>query len=89
MINKVPSSELSVFYKICEKLEDFVKYVLKAIPTKQQLEVIKAVDEGNKFIAVKSGHGVGKSVLLSWISIWICITKTDAKVPITAPQLLN
>ena len=86
MINKVPSSELNVFYKICEKLEDFVKYVLKAIPTKQQLEVIKSVDEGHKFIAVKSGHGVGKSVLLSWISIWICITKTDAKVPITAPS---
>lgn len=86
MINKVPSSELNVFCEIFEKLEYFVKHVLKAIPTKQQLEVIKAIDEGYKFIAVKSGHGTGKSTLLSWISIWVCITKTDAKVPITAPS---
>lgn len=86
MISAISNQEMQEFFKICEKLETFVRYVLKAKPTKQQLEVIKAVDNNKRYIAVKSGHGVGKSTLLSWIAIWICISKQDAKVPVTAPS---
>lgn len=50
-------AEIQTLAKICSKLEYFVRFVLKAKPTSQQLEIIKAVDENKKRIAVKSGHG--------------------------------
>lgn len=85
---KVLSSkdELVEFAKLCAKFENFVKFVLKAEPSSQQLDLIKAVDNGDKFIAIKSGHGCGKTSALSWIAIWWALTKYDAKIPITAPS---
>lgn len=35
-------------------------------------------------IAVASGHGVGKSALVSWISLWAVATMTDCKGVVTA-----
>lgn len=35
-------------------------------------------------IAVASGHGIGKSALVSWIAHWACATFPDAKVVLTA-----
>lgn len=78
--------ELVEFAKLCAKFENFVKFVLKAEPSSQQLDLIKAVDNGDKFIAVKSGHGSGKTSALSWMAIWWALTKYDAKIPITAPS---
>jgi phage terminase large subunit len=36
-------------------------------------------------VAVKSGHGVGKSALLAWIILWWLLTRFPAKVACTAP----
>lgn len=79
-------AELAKLAQICEKLESFIYHIIGAEPTPQQLEIIRAIDDGEKRIAVKSGHGTGKSTLLSWISLWVGITKYDAKIPITAPS---
>lgn len=84
--------EIKQFADLCKKLETFVLYVVKAKPSEQQMEIIRAIDAGEKRIAVKSGHGTGKSTLLSWLSLWVGFTKYDAKIPITAPsapQLLS
>lgn len=86
MLYQASKSELEKLAQICQSFELFIKHIIKAKPTTQQLEIIKAVDEGHKQIAVKSGHGTGKSTLLSWLSLWVCLTKQDAKVPITAPS---
>ena len=71
---------------------DFVLDVLKVQPTPQQKEVldiiIKALED-NKGIAVKSGHGVGKTALESWIIIWFMVTRPNAKIPCTAPTREN
>ncbi len=80
------NDEMVAFAKLCSKLENFVKYVLKAEPSAQQLDLIRAVDNGERFISVKSGHGCGKTSALSWIAIWWALTKYDAKIPITAPS---
>lgn len=86
MAVEVTRDELQQFMLLCEKLENFVRFVLKAEPTSQQMEIINAIDGGARRIAVKSGHGTGKSSLLSWISLWVGLTKYDAKIPITAPS---
>lgn len=77
--------ELISLASVLAKLENFVKYILKATPTAQQLSIIRAVDKGHLRIAIKSGHGTGKSTLLSWIALWWLLTKFDAKIPTTAP----
>ena len=77
--------ELISLAPVLAKLENFVKYILKATPTTQQLSIIRAVDKGRLRIAIKSGHGTGKSTLLSWIALWWLLTKFDAKIPTTAP----
>lgn len=78
--------------EICSTLKKFVRFGLGVNPTLQQLEIMKAIDDGAKRVAVKSGHGTGKSALVSWIALWTMFRKDDAKIPITAPsspQLLS
>ena len=52
--------------------------------TDQRL-VLQAIDEGHTDIAIKSGHGTGKTTLLSWVIIWVGLFKLDSKIPCTAP----
>lgn len=49
-----------------------------------QEETLKALVQNNR-IAIRSGHGVGKTTLLSWIILWFGSTRNDAKIPVTAP----
>jgi len=68
----------------------FVENALKAKPTYQQKEFIKAVQKASdrtasRFISVRSGHGIGKTTLLAWLSLWFGLTKKDAKIPALAP----
>ena len=65
------------FKKILKKLHNdpvlFVHTVLKAKPQKWQIEALNAVVKCNK-VAIKSGHGVGKSTYLSWLCLWFLLT---------------
>jgi len=49
------------------------------------LERDKQPFEPYKHIAIKSGHGVGKSALISWLLIWFMNTRPHCRVPCTAP----
>ena len=67
------------FKKILKKLHNdpvlFVKTVLKAKPQKWQAEALNAVAKNNK-VAIKSGHGTGKSTHIEQIAArlnWPCI----------------
>ena len=68
-----------------KSLEFFVVVVLRAKPTHQQLRVIRAIDEGRRHISIRSGHGTGKTTLLSWIVLWWGSFREDVKIPMTAP----
>lgn len=69
-----------------ESIELFVVECLGADPSEnQQLEVLRDIDRGEKDIAIKSGHGTGKTTLLAWIILWVGLFKYDAKAPSTAP----
>jgi hypothetical protein len=68
-----------------KSLEFFVTVVLGVKPSKQQLRVIRAIDSGKRHISIRSGHGTGKTGLLSWIVLWWGSFREDVKIPMTAP----
>lgn len=47
--------------------------------------MMTAVAKGHRRISVRSGHGVGKSTAVSWLSLWYILTRYHAKIVITAP----
>jgi len=54
-----------------------------------QRDVLEAIPK-HDYLAIRSGHGVGKSTLVSWITLWRLICFSKAKTLITAntqPQL--
>lgn len=59
-------------------------------PDKWQIDILKALRDGlltlNEAIqiAVASGHGIGKSALVSWLILWSLSTFTDTKGVVTA-----
>ncbi|MDR1514078.1 MAG: hypothetical protein LBS45_00150 [Synergistaceae bacterium] len=63
----------------------FVREMLGAEPSPQQLELLRAVSAPGAHIAAKSGHGTGKSTTLSWLILWGVCCWRDVKIPCTAP----
>lgn len=68
-----------------KSIELFVIEALRASPSSQQLEVLRDIDAGSMDIAIKSGHGTGKTALLAWASIWAGLFHVGCKIPSTAP----
>lgn len=48
-----------------------------------QEKVLKALPKESR-ISIRSGHGVGKGALISWLTLWAILTHNDVKVPIAA-----
>ena len=63
----------------------FVKTVLEIKPDPWQEELLREISKGTRRISVRSGHGVGKSSVASWVIIWYFITRYPCKVVVTAP----
>lgn len=63
----------------------FVREALRADPEPWQEEALIAIAEEDR-LAIRSGHGVGKSALLAWIVLWWLLTRAPAKVACTAPS---
>lgn len=59
-------------------------------PEKWQLEILREIKEGTKSVsvaireAVASGHGIGKSALVSWLILWAVGTCTNTRGVVTA-----
>jgi len=49
-----------------------------------QEEALNAVRDHDR-VAIRSGHGVGKSAFLAWVILWWHVTHFPAKTPCTAP----
>lgn len=64
----------------------FVRDMFGVQPTWQQEKVLRAVT-GEKHIAVRSGHGIGKSAMLSWIILAWMFLHPLCKIPVTAPTM--
>ena len=66
--------------------ELFVKEILKLTPDEWQSKVLSWVAQGERRISIRSGHGVGKSSLASWLMIWHQLTRFPQKTVVTAPS---
>ena len=64
----------------------FVEEILRVTPDEWQTEALKALSERNR-VAIRSGHGVGKSAFESWAAIWFLFTRPFCKVICTAPTI--
>ena len=62
----------------------FVQQALGATPEIWQQEALQSLCTDDR-IAVRSGHGVGKSAFSAWAILWWMYTKSPAKVAVTAP----
>ncbi len=62
----------------------FVRDALGATPEPWQQEALEALP-ARKRVAIRSGHGIGKSALLAWLILWFGFTRVDGKIPSTAP----
>ncbi len=69
----------------------FVLDILDTTPNRDQMEALEMIRLFNR-IAIKSGHGIGKTSLLAFIIIWFLCTRVDCRIPMTSPsqhQLLD
>jgi len=63
----------------------FVREVLHADPDAWQVEALRALARGHTRLAIRSGHGVGKTALAAWAMVWFANTRAPFKVAVTAP----
>jgi len=54
-------------------------------PDPWQRDLMEAVASGERRISVRSGHGVGKSAVASWLCIWHILFRFPQKTVVTAP----
>jgi len=62
----------------------FVRQVLNAEPDDWQVDTLQDLADHPR-VAVRSGHGVGKTALEAWALLWFMFTRPFPKVPCTAP----
>ncbi|MCF7949497.1 MAG: terminase B [Spirochaetia bacterium] len=63
---------------------DYVRDIIGAEPTDQQREVLSILPQENA-IAIRSGHGIGKTALEAWALLWFLPLHPYARIPCTAP----
>ncbi len=64
----------------------FAREVMGADPIKWQAETLTAMDEGEDRLSIRSGHGVGKSMLLATCALHHIVCKYPQKTVVTAPS---
>lgn len=73
------------FEEIPDEPALFAEQALNISPTGQQREFLQALARPGARVAVRSGHGTGKSTALAIAALWFFCTRKDALVPCTAP----
>ena len=67
-------------------LNTFWREVLGVEPDPWQEEANRAISQGHTRIAIRSGHGVGKTKWLANLVVWFTCTRLPFKVGMTAPS---
>jgi phage terminase large subunit len=63
----------------------FVREVFDEEPDPEQAAIMMDVARGERRIAVRSGHGVGKTTVLAWLLCWFACTRFPQRCVCTAP----
>ena len=61
----------------------FVEGVLGAKPEEWQKKALYAVRDNDR-VAIRSGHGIGKTAFLSWLILWWVLTRSPSRIACTA-----
>ena len=61
----------------------FVKGILGATPEAWQEKALYAVRDNDR-VAIRSGHGIGKTAFLSWLILWWVLTRSPSRIACTA-----
>jgi len=61
----------------------FVENILHATPEPWQAEALDAISKEGR-VAVRSGHGVGKTAFMAWVTVWWLVTRAPCKILVTA-----
>lgn len=61
----------------------FVRSIIGAEPEEWQRNSLEAVRDNDR-VAVRSGHGIGKTAFLAWLILWWLSTRTPARIACTA-----
>ena len=61
----------------------YVESMLKVEPDTWQKKVLDSLLTDDK-ISIKSGHGTGKTALLSWVILWWLSCRLPCKIAVTA-----
>ncbi|MEN8374467.1 MAG: hypothetical protein ABFS34_03375 [Gemmatimonadota bacterium] len=64
---------------------DFVREQLGASPETYQVEMLEACAENSR-VALRSGHGVGKTAILAWVLLWWLLTRPFSRALMLAPS---
>jgi hypothetical protein len=62
-----------------------VQEVFDEEPDAEQAAIMMEVARGERQIAVRSGHGVGKTTTFAWLIVWFALTRFPQKCICTAP----
>lgn len=81
--NRGQSLEALQFYE--EHPVEFIEEVIGATLRDWQKDALRDLQKF-KFIAIRSGSGVGKTALLSLAALWFLATKPFCRIPTTAPS---
>lgn len=87
MADKTTQDLVKLLAKWRESPLDFVLEAFVDPPTPEawHKDVLNALPSEDR-IAIRSGHGVGKTALLAWVILWFALTRYPYKVPCTAPS---
>ena len=61
----------------------FVESILQASPEEWQRKALYAVRDNDR-VAIRSGHGIGKTAFLSWLILWWVLTRSPSRIACTA-----
>jgi phage terminase large subunit len=81
MSNETNTSDLLVAIALDPVL--FVEGVLNAKPEEWQRKALYAVRDNDR-VAIRSGHGIGKTAFLSWLILWWVLTRSPSRIACTA-----
>ena len=62
----------------------FVTDILGATPEPWQAKALDLIGKHNR-VVIRSGHGVGKTALLAWITLWFLLTRYPSTILKQAP----
>lgn len=63
----------------------FIREALGAEPDEwQDQDVLIPLEQGKRRIAIRAGHGVGKTALEAWLILWFLLFYRPCKIPVTA-----